>query len=64
MDSINIEEFFVNKSSGYACAPCNSPEDYKIAESINHEMDNVRREFQAKVEASSRFCANFRFSRC
>ena len=63
MNSINYEEIFVNRGSKFESSPCDSPEDYKIAEAINHEMEDARREFQAKVESTNQLCANFRFSR-
>ena len=61
---IDLKEFFTEKSNEFNWTPCNSPEDYAMVESINKEMEVVRREFQTKVETSSQLCANFRFSRC
>lgn len=64
MASVDLGEFFKDKCASFSSTPCNSSDDYEIMESINREMDSVRREFQAKAESSSRMCANFRFSRC
>ena len=63
MCSVNVCEFFVEKCDAYHHTPCNSPVDYEIAESINSEMEIIRRDFQAKMETTRQMCASFRFSR-
>lgn len=60
----DITKYFTEKCSDFKWIPRNTPRDYEIIMSINREMDDVRRDFQEKVELSNQLCSNFRFSRC